>query len=151
MRCPSCSKFVSFGEPDVEVESSEVGDDDTVTAEVRVTLPCAECGEELKERFFTVDGQIDHLCEFPLVIAKLTKEAGGDPAKVGTDEVDTAVADREFDILEATAEPLDRMQGKSKRFYGATVTWEVVCGACDTPITVTADDEEEAAAFDSVA
>jgi hypothetical protein len=53
MRCPDCSKFVSFDEPKVEVESEEVErvNDSavSVTAEVHVTLKCADCGSELKE------------------------------------------------------------------------------------------------------
>jgi hypothetical protein len=53
MRCPDCNKFVSFDEPEVEVESEEVErvNDSavSVTAEVHVTLKCADCGTELKE------------------------------------------------------------------------------------------------------
>jgi hypothetical protein len=65
MRCPDCSKFVSFDEPAVEVESEEVEriDESTVrvTADVHVTLKCADCGTELKETNIEYDGE----CEVP--------------------------------------------------------------------------------------
>jgi hypothetical protein len=50
MRCPQCNKFVAFDEgnvDDIQAEIDEVSGE--VTIEGRIVLPCAECGEELKQ------------------------------------------------------------------------------------------------------
>ncbi len=50
MRCPSCEKFVSYDDGKVdEVEVDLDEETGTVTITGRVVLPCAECGDELKE------------------------------------------------------------------------------------------------------
>jgi hypothetical protein len=61
MRCPDCNKFVSYGEAEVEVSAEELNED-AVSAEVRVMLPCAECGTELKEANLTAEEDLDHAC-----------------------------------------------------------------------------------------
>ena len=43
MRCESCNKFVSYDDPECEVESLDLSGD-TIIASVTVTLNCAECG-----------------------------------------------------------------------------------------------------------
>jgi hypothetical protein len=164
MRCPSCQKFVSYGEPEVEVtDYAEEADDDTVTAEVQVSLACQECGEALKEATLEAQGQVAHECDLGDVVKHLLSQNQDDPTKVGADDVDAAVADRVFDVDEVTADPLERTQdtdakGKKitnpryqKQFYGATVEWAVTCGACQEKLTVTAEVEEQASAFEEVA
>lgn len=164
MRCPSCSKFVSYAEPEVEVNDySYEADDDQVTAEVQVTLNCQECGETLKEATLEAQGTVEHECDLGKVVKHLLSQNQDDPAKVGTDDVDAAVADRVFDVGDCTAESLERMQdtdskGKKitsaryqKQYYGATVTWTVICGACQEQFDVEAQVEEQASAFEEVA
>ena len=63
MRCPSCAKFVGFDDGNVDEVEVEL-DEDTgvVTITGRVVLPCAECGEELKE--LSVDETVETADEF---------------------------------------------------------------------------------------
>jgi hypothetical protein len=59
MRCPDCNKFVSYDESNPEVEGDpEVTEDGDVTVSVRVVLPCAECGQELKDCTLELTGSI---------------------------------------------------------------------------------------------
>ena len=58
-RCNSCSKFVSLEELDPEVQSLDVDNDGTVTAEIRIVNACAECGEELTEAIFDLEETVD--------------------------------------------------------------------------------------------
>lgn len=63
MRCPSCAKFVGFDDGNVDEVEVEL-DEDTgvVTITGRVVLPCADCGEELKE--LAVDETVEVADEF---------------------------------------------------------------------------------------
>ncbi len=63
MRCPDCSKMVSYDEPQATVESEEVSNEGLVNIEVRLVLPCAECGTELKETTFNFEIDLEHTCE----------------------------------------------------------------------------------------
>ncbi len=62
-RCSNCNKFVSYGDPEVEVDDSEVNDD-ALSATIRVVLTCADCGDELRETSLDYDGTIEHACPF---------------------------------------------------------------------------------------
>lgn len=73
MYCPSCSKMVSYDAAVIEADDLEpnvqdvtVSDVDgqkqtqvkgSVTGSVRMAMPCAECGEELKEANFDIDAE----------------------------------------------------------------------------------------------
>jgi hypothetical protein len=56
--CPGCQKFASLELGDAEVESEEVQEDGTYTAEIRVVRTSACCGEEMKEARFTIEGDV---------------------------------------------------------------------------------------------
>lgn len=60
IRCDGCDgKFGSNGEPEVEVESSDITDT-TVTAEVTVKVPCGNCGtEDFKTGSLSFEQEID--------------------------------------------------------------------------------------------
>lgn len=62
MRCPDCSKMVSYGEPEAELQSEDVDDDGKVSATVRLVLPCGECGTELKDNEFEFEIETPHEC-----------------------------------------------------------------------------------------
>jgi predicted nucleic-acid-binding Zn-ribbon protein len=61
MRCPDCGTFVSYGDPEVEVSGEEVNDAQ-LQAEVQITLPCMNCGTELKQTTITLDEKVEHTC-----------------------------------------------------------------------------------------
>ena len=63
MRCPDCARMVSFDEPQATVEDEGISEDGEVRVEVRLVLPCAECGAELKENTFSFEEHVEHPCE----------------------------------------------------------------------------------------
>jgi hypothetical protein len=147
MRCPECQKFASYGEP--QVEALDFGsEEDRVTAEVQVTLVCADDDTELKQGTLEVTFGVEHTCDLEAVVVRLLKETP--PDRLGTDDVDKAVADREFEVIDCNVSPLEGMKGK-KNLYGATVEWTVTCSACDATVEVSTELEEEASAFEEIA
>ena len=60
MICPSCNKFASYDEPEVEVNASDISDDGSITVDGRMVLRSACCGDELKEWNFTLEADCDH-------------------------------------------------------------------------------------------
>lgn len=147
MRCPECQKFAAYGEP--QVEALDFGSDgETVTAEVQVTLVCAEDDTELKQGTLEASAEVEHTCDLGEVVVHLLKETP--PDQLGADDVDTAVADREFEVTDCTVTPLEGARGK-KNLYGATVEWTVACSACEAVIEVSTELEEEASFFEEIA
>lgn len=61
MRCPDCNKFVSCGDAEPEVNDYTIIDR-SLEAEVRLPLPCADCGTELKDNEFSIQADVDHEC-----------------------------------------------------------------------------------------
>lgn len=60
MRCPDCNKFVAFEEGNVENLEAEVDSESgSVQVTGEMTLPCAECGTELKSCSFDESFEID--------------------------------------------------------------------------------------------
>ena len=55
MRCPDCARLVGYAEPEVEVTDDIQYDNGCLIGSIRVWLPCADCGAELKESIFDVD------------------------------------------------------------------------------------------------
>lgn len=146
MRCPECGKFATYGEPQVEVQDFGVSEE-RATAEVQVTLICGEDDTELKQGTVEASTEIEHTCDLETVVAHLLETVA--PEKLGTDDVDKAVADREYEATDCTAEALEGTRGK-KSLYGATVTWTLACSACGDSVEITTEVEEEASAFEEV-
>ena len=145
MRCTDCGKFVSFGEPEVEVLESGVSDDgDEVTAEVQVALPCAECGQTLREGALEAAEQVDHDCDLAAVVSHQLKTTPRE--RLGTDDVDRAVADREIEVVECSAIPVEN-SGKPST-YGASVLWQFSCSACGAVIETSTDVVEPASYYE---
>lgn len=66
MRCNSCNKFVSYGDPEVEVDETSFNSEE-MTVDVTVKLQCAECSEDLKTATETItvgpgEGGSKHEC-----------------------------------------------------------------------------------------
>lgn len=142
MRCPNCNKFVSYDEPEAEIEYGEVEENDGensffVSATVRVVLKCAECGDELKETNGDITLVFNHSCG-----EKLTAE--------------------NFEIESIEAEGCSRVQDKDKHgrqiknhrymktFYGCEVTGTFICSLCDESISESETFEEQASSFDEL-
>jgi len=121
MRCPDCSKFVSFEQSDPEVEfdlqdqrtepaetDPPTDQDVEVTVQARLVLACAECGTELKEASLedahtvTITGHV------------------GDGHGLEVEETSSDTTDR-YDGKPGTPSRYRR------HYYGATVGYQVLC------------------------
>ncbi len=140
MRCPSCNKFVSNGDPDVELGGDEELNDRSVTGTVRVVIPCAECGEELKDAELEYDVELDHVCD---------------------EEDEDEDEDPELELQSVDAEPMDRYEtvGKNGKalparaqthYYGATITVKATCSRCGKDVTGETTVEEAASAMNEL-
>jgi hypothetical protein len=59
-RCPDCNKFTSYaGDEEPELEDATVDDEGGWNASVRLHKDCGDCGTELAETTFDIDGQVD--------------------------------------------------------------------------------------------
>jgi len=142
MRCPDCNKFVSFDEPQCELQSVDVSGEE-VTAQVSIRLNCAECGNTLKDAEVEALATIVHTCE-----------ADGKPDE-GWKE-----GDEQFEV-ENDGEPegCDRYQDKDrhgkpikssrymKHFYGFTLETGLHCCKCGENFGINLEGEEQAGSF----
>jgi hypothetical protein len=149
MRCPSCEKFVSY---DTEVEPEEQTEpevtDQTVTAEYRRVLTCADCGEELKEATIEIDGEIS--CDLPCKETKQGKKLGEEePEHEWTVESSSASATERSQTTDRHGRPITRAR-YMRHFYGVEVTVELKCQKCGTEHSQTFDNDEQASGFDEL-
>jgi hypothetical protein len=63
VRCEQCCKFVSYDEPQMDVQDESIDEDGNILVSVHMVLPCMECGTELKETIFELETQIEHECK----------------------------------------------------------------------------------------
>lgn len=115
MRCPDCRKFVSYGEQDPET-NLEVDADGHITGEIRIVLPCGDCGTELKEATFQVE--VDAEVESP-------EDLPGDHAHSFTLEEDlTSTSDLQH--TDRHGRPI-RYRRYMRTLYGASATFSIRC------------------------
>jgi hypothetical protein len=147
MRCPNCSKFVPFDEPEVEVNDESVNTTD-LSVGVRIVLKCADCGEELKDAELTDDLDLNEEHECP------------------DSEKQDKMRDDGEDLFELEgsleAEGFDRYQDKDRHgkpiksrryqrhFYGANVTGQAKCLCCEEIFDVKLTLEEQASGFNEL-
>jgi len=114
-RCEDCNKFVSFDEPQAEVESDDIISGE-VCIDVRVVLPCAECSTEIKETTLVYEETVecptcgqDHLDELSIEDANATGQ----------------------EIYEDAFSPKTGKKLKHQtKYYGAEVTFMLCCERC---------------------
>jgi DNA-directed RNA polymerase subunit RPC12/RpoP len=154
MRCQDCAKFVSFDEPEVELQTEEMtvdyeGGDDlkfSAEAEARVVLKCAECSTELKETTFNLEGEFLHSCtKLPADILTQSEEEGITPEDV---EFDASAFDRMQD-KDRRGNPI-RNHRYMKHMYGADVTATCKCPYCKEQIEINMRDEMQSSGFDEL-
>lgn len=133
MRCPNCNKFVSYDEPEAQVDSVELNGG-TLSANVRLVLNCSECGGELKDAELEAHKEIEHEC----------------------DACDLEIAD------EGTPDTFSRLQDKDRRgktikssrymktFYGFSLECSINCTKCGESIEAQLDGEEQASGFNEL-
>jgi hypothetical protein len=128
-RCSSCNKFVSFDEQDPEVNDLEVDESGHVTVSVRIVNACADCGQELTEFTFELEGDVE-----------LEKPEGDH--------------EHELEVEEVSCERTQRQDGKAgtpsryrRNFYGAELVAQVTC-SCGFEHEVTLQDDVQGSGMD---
>lgn len=138
-RCPDCNKFVSL-DSDVEPEVNDVSIDENgaITAEVRITNNCADCGSELTEANFSLEGQVQiegHSGEGH----ELEAEDGGAERKQKSGYAD-----------KKTGKWVNAFGRYAKTFYGVSLTVQVDCSCGELSESVVLEDEIQASGMDSL-
>lgn len=156
MRCPDCCKMVSYDE--AEPEDAEVNVNGTdVSVSVRITNNCADCGTELKEANFELEGDFSeaagaHECTFD----EVEGEAKREPV-----EKDAREYEAEVESTERTSRSgyFDKKTGKfvnaggryAKTFYGVSVEVKITCSECNGDVTtLTLEDDVQASGMDEL-
>lgn len=149
MRCADCNKFVPYdteAEPEGDLEISEDGQ---LTGEVTRTLPCGECGTELKSGAFDVDQDLNEI---------ITPVEGteAEPGKVCAGHKHTW----DWPNSEITLEPTERLNDKDRKgnqiklrrfmtqMYGFQASGDVLCKDCGIKGEWAVGDEMSAGSFD---
>ena len=139
MRCLSCNKFVSYDEPEVEVQSGNVSGE-TVNGTVRIVLKCAECGEELKDVELDYDLLIEHECK---------KCKDGETPEFEIESEVEGEPNEHFQQNDRHGNPI-KLARYRKHFYGADLTGTVKCSKCGEKITVEGDVSEQASGLNEL-
>jgi len=135
MRCPDCNKFVPYsGDEEPEVESVDLDvDSGTVTAEVRLHKDCAECGMELKEITFSLEGDV--------------------PKEFYDEHHDDGKGKHLLEADEETVEQTERTDNPGRparyqrHYYGVSLEVVITC-SCGETCSVTLTDDAPASALD---
>lgn len=127
MRCQNCGKFVSYGEPETNVDHEDINDS-IVSVTTRVVLPCAECGEELKEADLEFEFDLDELHE---CLADEELDSAKDPYELLDVE---AIEESKRITVSKTGKQI--AYSNQKQYYGAKVIASVKCNRCNESFTV---------------
>jgi hypothetical protein len=160
-RCSGCDgKFGASGEPEVEVDSFDVSDT-SLTADIQLNIPCANCGSELKQGSLSFETELD--AEEHDGECEISDPDTGQPVTLESDEDrfrELADSDRFFEISDVDAQVSDDYRPstmtktlkdgtvKTKtvpmryrtHYYDVTVTFSVRCAACGSDMEVIAED-----------
>jgi hypothetical protein len=147
MRCPDCSKFVSFGEGEVEVQSEELDDDGTATLEVSLTLPCGDCGTELKGTTFDVElnFEAEHQCE---VTTDVTEGPLFKDLEVGDVEADQRTQTTHYNKKKKAQVPSSPRYWVN--YYGVSGSASATCCGCGEVITLEFKDEARGSSIEEL-
>lgn len=117
--CSSTGKFASLDEPEVEIDSEDVSESG-VTFEVRVTRPCAECGDDSATYETTLEHAFEHEC-------KSEAEDDDEP---------------EFEIVtsEGTCEETSSGGRYAKRLFSVRVDATISCSRCGEEIEISVEE-----------
>ena len=133
MRCPDCNRFVSYDEPEAEIDSYNFSEKQ-LTAEVRIVLKCAECGEELKEATKTFEKEI------------ICPECGS--SNLECDNIDSN-GDSRFEEKDDKGKPIKNSR-YWKTFYIADLVIEMSCLDCKHEWMENEAVEEQASFFEEL-
>lgn len=149
MRCPDCEKMVSYGEATTEILDESI-DGGTFSCSVRIVLPCAECGTELKECILEFEQEIDHECP----VEKNESQ----------DEQSSAFEDTTYELEIDDPELIEDYRPKTrklkngtekpvpfryqKHYFGVSISGKAICNRCGAEIEIDVSQDEQSSAFE---
>lgn len=163
-RCDSCSKMVSMEFEDPEEESFEADvsmDAETgnligeITATVRISRSCAECGSEMKEATLEMSHSGDDIILdvdlltgtlFPESVAHIRRN---DETKKHEWLEGHGLKEIEHDDPEQVETSTGKGRGL-KTFFGASIAWRVDCECGECLVDGTLEDNVAASAMDEL-
>jgi hypothetical protein len=144
-RCPDCNKFVSLEMGDPEVESIEVDLDGVVSGDVRLTLICSECGNELSEATISFeDGPVDNIENH---ISKKHADEENKEFELEVEETGIVSTDR-YNTTDRKGKPIKSFRYKT-HYYGFELSYKVTC-SCGEEFDDSVSDEERAGSFEQL-
>ena len=150
MRCDSCQKMVSYGEVEPTIEDTTVNCEEnsgSVDVNVRVVLPCGDCGTELAETTLDITIDFEHECKPDDTGAIIPPE--GDQFTI-EDELEVEATE---DFRPKTTKNKKGVEKPvptryQKHYYGARVFGSVHCNRCGEDIPVEGSDDCQSSGFD---
>lgn len=158
-RCSSCNKFVSYGDPEIELQDVTLNTHETggcVTVEAEVKLTCSDCSEAVKSATISAEQEFSHECspETKAEFEESQKAAGeppfneesGEEFTVDDEQPDCEATDRQ-QTTDRHGKPIKNPRYR-RQYYGFTTTVEVKCNRCGEVISVDLEGEEQASGFE---
>lgn len=135
MRCSDCNKFVRNGELELEVSSWDV-DSQVAVVEVRMVIPCGDCGTELAEVYSTDDIDLRG-CTCSYEDSDIELE---DPDVEPTEDFRPNVISK--------GKPVPARY--RKHYYGARITVKGNCSSCGKEVAGQGSVEEQSSSFEQL-
>lgn len=120
-RCPSCEKFVSLEPGDPELEDITI-DGTEVKCTVRLTMRCAECGDDMREYYSE-----------PVEEVAQRLEESSDYHDHFDEKGEPKTEECELEAVENGIEQQEKTE-KRKTLYGAEIHYEVRCTCSKAPV-----------------
>lgn len=135
MRCADCGKFVSYGEPEIEIDDENVSEG-RYSVVATMYLTCAECGTQLKSFTFDAEFDLGHECSDSQAYEHDNYECS----------VDTEATEKRE--TERNGKPIRTRYQRT--FYGIEFSVRATCGVCQKVLDTEESLSEQASSFEEL-
>jgi len=171
MYCQGCQGFASNGEPEAEIESYDDTTDSTAAIEVKITVPCGNCGGDFKEGYLSTE--VDVASHHDDSECKIQDDQGNEFNWDEHSEYITEIkGDRQFEVSEPSLEVSDDYRPSFKllkkkgpdgqqirkpvpfryrrHYYDVTMTMTAACSVCEGVDEISHEDSISAGELEEV-
>lgn len=167
MRCPDCQKMVSYDEPQLELQDEDISGGE-FSCNVRIILPCAECGGELKECTLEFQQTIEHECDEDKVICSMCEHPKAEHPREDCDVFEEIEPedDKTYELEMNDPEPTEDYRPKTKKlkngtekpvpfryqkhYFGASISGTATCNRCREAIEIADSQDEQSSSFEDL-
>jgi len=150
-QCQGCDgKFGAMGDPSAGVDSYDVSDT-TVSADVTVSVECANCGSEFLSGSISLEQEIDvdsHDSDCAITDPETGQEVTLESNNERFDEL--CHSERTFEITDVDVQVEESFDKSKRRFYDVTATFSVRCLSCGGELEVVSNDALYSSELESV-